>query len=120
MENLVSGSKFENNFIEEISNSRTFGFEKEIEHLKKEKLILGGSLENAIVVTENGILNKDGLRREDEFVKHKILDAIGDIYLSGYPILGAYDGYKSGHRLNNLLVRKLMTTDPDNFEIIEL
>jgi UDP-3-O-[3-hydroxymyristoyl] N-acetylglucosamine deacetylase len=110
----------ESNFIEEISNSRTFGFEKEIEHLKKEKLILGGSLDNAIVVTDNGILNEDGLRREDEFVKHKILDAIGDIYLSGYPILGAYDGYKSGHRLNNLLVRKLMTTDPDNFEIIEL
>tara|TARA_Y100001960_G_scaffold334141_1_gene445770 strand:+ start:62960 stop:63820 length:861 start_codon:yes stop_codon:yes gene_type:complete len=110
----------ERNFINEISNSRTFGFEKEIEHLKKEKLILGGSLDNAIVVTDNAILNKEGLRREDEFVKHKILDAIGDIYLSGYPILGAYDGYKSGHRLNNLLVRKLMTTDPDNFEIIEL
>ncbi len=110
----------EDNFISDISNARTFGFEREIEHLKKENLILGGSLDNAIVVTENGILNKDGLRRHDEFVKHKVLDAIGDIYLSGHQILGAYDGYKSGHRLNNLLVRKLMTTDPDNFEIVEI
>lgn len=110
----------EDNFISDISNARTFGFEKEIEHLKKENLILGGSLDNAIVVTENGILNKDGLRRHDEFVKHKVLDAIGDIYLSGHQILGAYDGYKSGHRLNNLLIRKLMTTDPDNFEIVEI
>ena len=108
------------NFISDISNARTFGFEKEIAHLKKENLILGGSLDNAIVVTENGILNKDGLRRHDEFVKHKVLDAIGDIYLSGHQILGAYDGYKSGHRLNNLLIRKLMTTDPDNFEIVEI
>lgn len=107
------------NFIEEVANARTFGFEKEINYLKKVNLILGGSLDNAIVVRDEDVLNEEGLRMPDEFVKHKILDAIGDIYLSGYQILAEYDGYKSGHRLNNLLLRKLMS-EPDNFEIVTL
>lgn len=106
-------------FIEQISDARTFGFEKEINYLKSLNLIIGGSLENAIVVQDDSILNNDGLRMEDEFVKHKILDAIGDLYLSGFPILGAYEGHKSGHRLNNELLRALMS-DPSNFEITTL
>lgn len=107
------------NFIEEISSARTFGFEKEINYLKKENLIMGGSLDNAILVGEDYVLNEDGLRMPDEFVRHKILDAIGDIYLSGYQMFAEYDGYKSGHRLNNLLLRKLMS-EPENYEIITL
>lgn len=109
----------ESDFIEQIADARTFGFEKEINYLKELNLIIGGSLDNAIVVQDDSILNNNGLRMNDEFVKHKILDAIGDIYLSGYPIIGAYEGYKSGHRLNNELLRALMS-DPENFEIVEL
>lgn len=107
----------ENSFINDVSVARTFGFQYEIDYLKKENLINGGSLENAIVVTEDNILNKTGLRIPDEFVKHKILDAIGDMYLLNYPILGMYYGYKSGHQLNNLLARKIMN-DPSNYEIV--
>lgn len=107
------------NFIDEISKARTFGFENEINHLQKENLIMGGSLDNAILVGEDRVLNESGLRMPDEFVRHKILDAIGDIYLSGYQILAEYDGYKSGHRLNNLLLRQLMS-DPENYEIVTL
>lgn len=103
----------------DISTARTFGFEKEINYLKKENLIMGGSLNNAIVVGDDHILNETGLRMEDEFVKHKILDALGDIYLLNHQIIGLYSGFKSGHRLNNLLLRKLMS-DETNYEFTTL
>ncbi len=95
-------------FVKEVSRARTFGFMHEIELLREQKLALGGSLDNAIVMDEYRILNEDGLRYEDEFVKHKILDAIGDIYLLGHSLIGAFSGYKSGHELNNLLLRTLL------------
>jgi len=95
-------------FVKEVSRARTFGFMHEIELLREQKLALGGSLDNAIVMDEYRILNEDGLRYENEFVKHKILDAIGDIYLLGHSLIGAFSGYKSGHELNNLLLRTLL------------
>jgi UDP-3-O-[3-hydroxymyristoyl] N-acetylglucosamine deacetylase len=95
-------------FIKEISRARTFGFMKDIEMLRKRNLALGGSLENAIVVDDFRVLNEDGLRYEDEFVKHKILDAIGDLYLLGHSLIGEFKGYKSGHELNNKLLRALL------------
>ena len=94
-------------FIKEISRARTFGFMKDIEYLRSHNLALGGSLENAIVLDEYRMLNKDELRYENEFVKHKILDAIGDLYMSGVSILGELNAYKSGHALNNLLLREV-------------
>ena len=115
--NIASFDFKKDNFEKDVSIARTFGFQYEIDFLKKENLINGGSLENAIVVAENNIINKGGLRIPDEFVKHKILDAIGDMYLLNYPIVGMYYGYKSGHQLNNLLARKIMS-DPDNYEIV--
>ncbi len=95
-------------FVKEVSRARTFGFMKDIEFLQQRKLALGGSLDNAIVVDEFRILNEDGLRYADEFVKHKILDAIGDLYLLGHSLIGAFRGYKSGHALNNRLLRRLL------------
>lgn len=95
-------------FVKEVSRARTFGFMHEIEYLREQRLALGGSLDNAIVVDEYRILNEDGLRYEDEFVKHKILDAIGDLYLLGHSLIGAFEGYKSGHGLNNALLRALV------------
>lgn len=115
--NVAEFDLINESFEDLISVARTFGFENDINYLKKENLIMGGSLDNAIVVGETSILNNNGLRMKDEFVKHKILDAIGDVYLSGYQILGFYQGYKSGHGLNNKLIRKLMLDD-GNFEII--
>jgi UDP-3-O-[3-hydroxymyristoyl] N-acetylglucosamine deacetylase len=94
-------------FLKEVSRARTFGFVREIEALRARNLTLGGSMDNAIVLDEFRILNEDGLRFEDEFVKHKILDAIGDLYLLGSPLIGEYSGYKSGHSLNNKLLRAL-------------
>lgn len=96
-------------FIKEVSRARTFGFMHEIELLRENRLALGGSLDNAIVVDDYRILNEDGLRYDDEFVRHKVLDAIGDVYLLGYPLIGAFSGYKSGHELNNLLLRELLS-----------
>ena len=96
-------------FVKEISRSRTFGFMRDFEALRSQNLALGGSLYNSIAVNDNNILNEDGLRYEDEFVKHKILDAIGDLYLLGHSLIGAFCGYKSGHALNNKLLRKLIT-----------
>lgn len=96
-------------FIKEVSRARTFGFMRDIKQLQQSKLALGGSLENAIVVDHHRILNEDGLRCGDEFVKHKILDAIGDLYLLGHSLIGAFQGYKSGHALNNKLLRKLLS-----------
>ena len=105
------------NFIEQLSEARTFGFMKDIEALRKNNLALGGSMDNAIVIDEARVLNAEGLRFNDEFVRHKILDALGDLYLIGYPILGRFSAYKSGHALNNLLVREILS-DPKNFEIV--
>jgi len=95
-------------YIKEISRARTFGFMHEVEYLRSNGLARGGSLDNAIVLDEYRVLNTDGLRYDDEFVKHKVLDAIGDLYMLGHPILGAFYAYKSGHALNNLLIRALM------------
>lgn len=95
-------------FVKEVSRARTFGFLKDIEYLRERQLALGGNLDNAIVIDDYRILNEDGLRYEDEFVKHKILDAIGDLYLLGHSLIGAFTGYKSGHALNNRLLRDLL------------
>ena len=94
-------------FVKEVSRARTFGFMRDLETLRENNLALGGNLDNAIVVDDYRILNDDGLRYEDEFVKHKMLDAIGDLYLAGYQLLAEYEGVKSGHALNNQLVRAL-------------
>jgi UDP-3-O-[3-hydroxymyristoyl] N-acetylglucosamine deacetylase len=98
-------------YIEEISRARTFGFMHEVEFLRSNGLARGGSLDNAIVLDEYRVLNEDGLRDDNEFVKHKALDAIGDLYMLGHPILGAFYAYKSGHGLNNQLLRALMEDD---------
>ncbi|MFP4062862.1 MAG: UDP-3-O-acyl-N-acetylglucosamine deacetylase [Halochromatium sp.] len=95
-------------FVKEISRARTFGFLRDIEALQQQHLALGGSLDNAVVVDDFRVLNEGGLRYEDEFVKHKILDAIGDLYLLGHPLIGAFRGHKSGHALNNRLLRALL------------
>ncbi len=98
-------------YIKEISRARTFGFMRDLEYMRERNLGLGGSMDNAIVLDEFRVLNDDGLRYADEFVRHKILDAIGDLYLAGGPVLGAYEGYKSGHALNNKLVRALLADE---------
>lgn len=95
-------------YIREISRARTFGFMHEVEALRNMGLARGGSLDNAVVLDEYRILNSDGLRYEDEFVKHKVLDAIGDLYILGHPVIGAFSAYKSGHALNNKLLRALL------------
>jgi UDP-3-O-[3-hydroxymyristoyl] N-acetylglucosamine deacetylase len=94
-------------YTKEVARARTFGFMHEVESLRNNGLALGGSLDNAIVMDEFRVLNQDGLRFDDEFVKHKVLDAIGDIYLLGHPIIGAFQAHKSGHALNNALLREL-------------
>jgi len=95
-------------FVRDVSRARTFGFLADVERLRAMDLVRGGSLENAVVVDDDGVVNHDGLRYEDEFVRHKILDAIGDLYVSGYPIIGAFSGYQSGHESNHALLRKLL------------
>ncbi|MEM9605153.1 MAG: UDP-3-O-acyl-N-acetylglucosamine deacetylase [Pseudomonadota bacterium] len=95
-------------FINELSRARTFGFVRDFEALRAKGLARGGSLDNAIAVDDGGVLNREGLRYPDEFVKHKVLDAVGDLYLVGHNLIGAVTAYKSGHRLNNLLVRALL------------
>jgi UDP-3-O-[3-hydroxymyristoyl] N-acetylglucosamine deacetylase len=95
-------------YTREISRARTFGFMRDLEYMRERNLGLGGSMDNAIVLDEFRVLNDDGLRYADEFVRHKILDAIGDLYLAGGQVLGAYEGFKSGHALNNKLVRALL------------
>jgi UDP-3-O-[3-hydroxymyristoyl] N-acetylglucosamine deacetylase len=102
-------------FVKEISRARTFGFMKDLEYMRDRNLALGGSLDNAIVLDDYRVINEDGLRYENEFVKHKILDAIGDLYLMGHSIIGAYFAYKSGHGLNNMLLRALIA-DPSAWE----
>ena len=102
-------------FLKEVSRARTFGFMRDLEMLRERNLVLGGSMDNAIVLDDYRVLNEDGLRYEDEFVKHKVLDAIGDLYLLGHSLIGAYSGYKSGHELNNLLLREMLA-HPATFE----
>jgi UDP-3-O-[3-hydroxymyristoyl] N-acetylglucosamine deacetylase len=102
-------------FVKEVSRARTFGFMRDIEELRDNNLALGGSLDNAIVMDDYRVLNEDGLRYQDEFVKHKVLDAIGDLYLLGCSLIGEFSGYKSGHALNNRLLRTLLA-DEDAWE----
>ncbi|MBL6785445.1 MAG: UDP-3-O-[3-hydroxymyristoyl] N-acetylglucosamine deacetylase [Rickettsiales bacterium] len=124
-ENKVIGSQdfnfsyLDNDFKTSISRARTFGLESEVQMMNKMGLGLGGSLDNAIVVGETEILNPEGLRFNNEFVRHKILDSIGDLYLSGYPILGKFKGFRSGHTANNKLLHNLFS-DPSSYEIIEV
>lgn len=102
-------------YLEEIARARTFGFMQEVELMRSHNLGLGGNLTNAIVIDDFDVLNPEGLRYPDEFVRHKILDAIGDLYIAGHPIIGAFEGYKSGHAINNVLLRKVFS-EPDSFE----
>jgi UDP-3-O-[3-hydroxymyristoyl] N-acetylglucosamine deacetylase len=102
-------------YLKEVSRARTFGFMRDLETMRAHNLALGGNLDNAIVLDESKVLNEDGLRSEDEFVKHKILDAIGDLYLLGHSLIGEFSGFKSGHGLNNRLLRSLLA-DPEAWE----
>lgn len=95
-------------FVKEVSRARTFGFMADLESLRQSGLARGGGVDNAIVLDDYRVLNEDGLRYEDEFVKHKVLDAIGDLYLLGHPLIGSFNAYKSGHSLNNRLLRRLV------------
>lgn len=108
-DNQVAGLDFSTtSFVKEVSRARTFAFMRDVEYLRSQNLALGGSVNNAIVVDDYRVLNEDGLRYEDEFVKHKILDAVGDLYLLGHSLIGEYVGVKSGHGLNNELLRALL------------
>ncbi|MFD1245213.1 UDP-3-O-acyl-N-acetylglucosamine deacetylase [Paralysiella testudinis] len=98
-------------YIDEIARARTFGFMQEVELMRSHNLGLGGNLNNAIVIDDTDVLNPDGLRYADEFVRHKILDAIGDLYIAGHPIIGAFTGHKSGHAVNNALLRKILADE---------
>ncbi len=104
-------------FVRQVSRARTFGFLRDIEALRARNLTLGGTMNNAIVLDDYRVLNEDGLRYEDEFVRHKILDAIGDLYLLGHSLLGEFSGFKSGHGLNNQLVRALLA-DTSAWDIV--
>lgn len=105
-------------FVRELSRARTFGFLREIEALRQQNLALGGSLDNAVVVDEYRVLNEEGLRYDDEFVRHKILDAIGDLYLLGHTLIGSFYGYKSGHALNNRLLCALVADESAWEEVV--
>ena len=107
----------ETSYIKEVSRARTFGFMQDVENMRAQGLAMGGSLDNAIVMDEFRVLNEDGLRYDDEFVKHKVLDAIGDLYLLGHPVIGAFSGHKSGHALNNALLRRLLA-DTEAWEFL--
>jgi UDP-3-O-[3-hydroxymyristoyl] N-acetylglucosamine deacetylase len=104
-------------YARDIARARTFGFAKDVEMLRANGLALGGSLDNAIVMDDYKVLNADGLRYDDEFVKHKILDAMGDLYIIGKPLLAAYSAFRSGHAMNNLLLRELLS-QPDAYEVV--
>lgn len=107
----------EGDYMRDIARARTFGFTKDVEMLRTNGLALGGGLDNAIVMDDYKVLNSDGLRYDDEFVKHKILDAIGDLYVIGHPILGAYSAFRSGHGMNNQLIRAVLA-DEANWEFV--
>jgi UDP-3-O-[3-hydroxymyristoyl] N-acetylglucosamine deacetylase len=102
--------------VKEVARARTFGFMQDVEAMRAAGLALGGSLQNAIVLDEYSVLNTEGLRYDNEFVKHKVLDAIGDLYLLGHPLIGQYTAFKSGHGLNNALARALLARQ-DAFEV---
>ena len=104
------------NYVESISKARTFGFFHEIEYLKSQNLIKGGSLDNAIVIKDKKPINKEGLRYKNELMRHKVLDVVGDLYLSGYPIIGTYKGFKTGHYITNNLLKELFKSK-DNYKI---
>ena len=104
-------------YVKEVSRARTFGFMKDFEYLRSKNLALGGSLDNAIAVDDYRVLNEDGLRYQDEFVKHKVLDAVGDLYLLGRSLIGRFQGYKSGHGLNHMLLRELLA-QKDAWEVV--
>jgi UDP-3-O-[3-hydroxymyristoyl] N-acetylglucosamine deacetylase len=104
-------------FVREVSRARTFGFMRDIERLREQNLALGGSHDNAVVLDDYRVINEDGLRYEDEFVKHKMLDAVGDLYLLGHGLIGAFSGYKTGHELNNRLLGKLLA-EKDAWELV--
>ena len=109
-------SNLNGNYVESISKARTFGFFQEIEYLKSQNLIKGGSLDNAIVIKNKKPLNKDGLRYDNELMRHKVLDVVGDLYLSGYPVIGTYKGFKTGHFITNNLLKELFKTK-ENYKI---
>jgi UDP-3-O-[3-hydroxymyristoyl] N-acetylglucosamine deacetylase len=104
-------------YSRDIARARTFGFTRDVESMRSHGLALGGGLDNAIVMDDYKVLNSDGLRYDDEFVKHKILDAMGDLYLLGRPLLGHYRAFRSGHALNNLLLRELLSR-PQAYEMV--
>ena len=114
-QNTVEVDFGEVSFVREVARARTFGFTQDVEMMRSKGLARGGSLDNALVIDDFRVLNADGLRMDDEFVMHKALDAVGDLYLLGHPIIGAFHGHKSGHELNNLLVRALLA-DPSAWE----
>jgi len=105
------------NYVRDIARARTFGFTRDVEMMRANGLALGGGLDNAIVMDDYKVLNSDGLRYDDEFVKHKILDAMGDLYLIGKPLLAAYSAFRSGHAMNNKLLRELLSR-PDAYEVV--
>jgi len=107
-EQKVSFDFADTSYIKEVSRARTFGFVQDVEAMRAQGLAMGGSLDNAVVLDEYRVLNSDGLRYDDEFVKHKALDAIGDLYILGHPLIGAFSGHKCGHALNNQLLRALL------------
>ena len=117
-----TGQRFEfdlglGSYSRDIARARTFGFTKDVEYMRSRGLALGGGLDNAIVMDETKVLNADGLRYDDEFVKHKILDAMGDLYVVGRPLLAAYSAFRSGHALNNKLLRALVA-QPEAWEVV--
>jgi len=105
------------NYVRDIARARTFGFTRDVEMMRANGLALGGGLDNAIVMDDYKVLNSDGLRYDDEFVKHKILDAMGDLYLIGKPLLAAYSAFRSGHAMNNQLLRELLSR-PEAYEVV--
>ena len=107
----------EHSYVKEVARARTFGFMQDVEAMRAAGLGLGGSLQNAIVLDDFRVLNIEGLRYDNEFVKHKVLDAIGDLYLLGHPLIGQYTAFKSGHALNNALARTLLDR-PEAFELM--
>jgi UDP-3-O-[3-hydroxymyristoyl] N-acetylglucosamine deacetylase len=117
--NSISIDYYYDSYVDEIARARTFGFMQEVEYLRSNGLAKGGSLDNAIVMDEYKIINNDRLRYEDEFVRHKVLDAFGDLYLTGYALLGKFTAFKSGHEINNQLLRLLMK-DKDSYDLVSL
>ena len=117
--NSISIDYYYDSYVDEIARARTFGFMQEVEYLRSNGLAKGGSLDNAIVMDEYKIINNDRLRYEDEFVRHKVLDAFGDLYLTGYALLGKFTAFKSGHEINNQLLR-LLVKDKDSYDLVSL